>query len=559
MSFVERHGSAVAVILFLAVAVAGVLARPLLPVDETRYLAVAWEMRHGGHWLVPRLNGEIYHHKPPLLFWLINLVWTFTGVSDFAGRLVGPAFGAGAIVATSALARRLWPEDGGIGGRAALALGGTLAFTLYAGLTMFDSMLALATVLGMMVLARPGRRAWVWLGMALAFGAFAKGPVILIHLVPAALLAPLWTRERWGAAALRLVKAVGLGLALVAVWLVPALIAGGEEYTRAVLWTQSAGRMASSFAHERGVWFFLPLLPILVWPWIWAPALWSALRRASLRADRGLRLCAVWGAATFVLFSLISGKQVHYLLPALPAAALVVARLLPRDAPARLAGIVPLAFGAALVALWLGFGPEDLHGQVSPDLGLAVTGVLFVGLAALAWFVRGPGVAVLAPAFVLLVNLAFAVGSLGALYDGRPVAAAIGPHDGEIAFIGDYEGEFSFAARLRKPVMALAAGEAEGWLAAHPGGVLLGDLDGKHPAGAPAAVFPWNAGRLGLWAGSGDVGVGGIEADGDDVVHGGGAEGGGVEAVDGKALPAEGDLHPDDGAVEGNVGNSPDQ
>jgi 4-amino-4-deoxy-L-arabinose transferase-like glycosyltransferase len=31
--------------------------RPLLPVDETRYLSVAWEMWLGGNWLVPHLNG----------------------------------------------------------------------------------------------------------------------------------------------------------------------------------------------------------------------------------------------------------------------------------------------------------------------------------------------------------------------------------------------------------------------------------------------------------------------------------------------------------------------
>lgn len=555
MKVVERHGTAIAVAVFLVVAVAGILARPLLPVDETRYLAVAWEMREGGHWLVPRLNGEIYHHKPPLLFWLINLVWAFTGVSEFAGRLVGPAFGAGAIVATAALARRLWPEDAGLGGRAALALAGTLPFTLYAGLTMFDSMLALATVVGMAALVRPGPRAWVWLGCALAFGAFAKGPVILIHLVPAALSAPLWTGERWGAAALRLLKAVGLGLGLVCVWLVPALVTGGEEYARAVLWTQSAGRMAASFAHERGVWFFLPLLPVLLWPWIWSGGLWAGLRRASLRADPGLRLCAVWGGATLVLFSLISGKQVHYLIPALPAAALVVARVLPRGAGARAAGVVPLLLGGALVAFWLGLGPAKVHAQVSPDLGLAGVGLLLVGLAALGWWLRGPAVALLAPALVLLVDLAFVVGSLGQLYDARGVAAAIAPHDGAIAVVGDYEGEFSFAARLRRPVTVLASGAAEGWLAGHPGGVLLADLGRAHPAAEPRAVLAYNARRLGLW--SGDEGVGGVEADGDGVADGGGAEGGGVEGVEGEPLGADRDPQAHDGAVEGHVLDAP--
>src|SRR5690606_19107016 len=114
MTVVERHGTAIAVAVFLGVAVAGVLARPLLPVDETRYLAVAWEMRTGGHWLVPRLNGEIYADKPPLLFWLINLVWSVTGVAEFSARLVGPAFGAATIAATAALARRLWAGQAGV-------------------------------------------------------------------------------------------------------------------------------------------------------------------------------------------------------------------------------------------------------------------------------------------------------------------------------------------------------------------------------------------------------------------------------------------------------------
>src|SRR6218665_1598985 len=40
-----------------------------LPVDETRYLAVAWEMWDRGSFLLPLLNGEPYAHKPPLLFW----------------------------------------------------------------------------------------------------------------------------------------------------------------------------------------------------------------------------------------------------------------------------------------------------------------------------------------------------------------------------------------------------------------------------------------------------------------------------------------------------------
>ena len=37
-----------------------VISRPILPVDETRYLSVAWEAHQRGDYLVSHLNGEPY-------------------------------------------------------------------------------------------------------------------------------------------------------------------------------------------------------------------------------------------------------------------------------------------------------------------------------------------------------------------------------------------------------------------------------------------------------------------------------------------------------------------
>ena len=53
--------------------------RPLLPIDETRYLSVAWEMWLRHDWLVPHLNGSPYPDKPPFLFWGILLGWRVFG------------------------------------------------------------------------------------------------------------------------------------------------------------------------------------------------------------------------------------------------------------------------------------------------------------------------------------------------------------------------------------------------------------------------------------------------------------------------------------------------
>lgn len=72
---------------------ASTFVRPILPVDETRYLTVAWEMWRTGDWRVPHLNGVPYDHKPPLLFWLIQAGWWMGGVSEAWPRLIGPLCG----------------------------------------------------------------------------------------------------------------------------------------------------------------------------------------------------------------------------------------------------------------------------------------------------------------------------------------------------------------------------------------------------------------------------------------------------------------------------------
>lgn len=493
---------------FAAVAVFGVLARPLMPVDETRYLAVAWEMRLHGDWIVPHLNGQPYSHKPPLLFWLINLVWSVTGVSVTTARLVAPAFGVAAIWATSRLAASLWPEDAGVGGRAAMILAGLAVFSIFAGLTMFDAMLALAVICGVRALAGGGEtwRAWAGFGAALAFGALAKGPVILVHLVPIALAAPLWAgltlRRTLGGLALGL----GIGLGLVGLWLVPALAGGGPAYREAVLWTQSAGRMAESFAHARPWWFFLAMVPVLLWPFGWSVPLWRKIAALDWRGERGLRLALVWAGSALVLFSLMSGKQTHYLLPTLPAAALIFARAMRGEAvTARLAALPLAAIGLGCLAAAVGLGGRSAV-IFSPSWVMVLAGAICLGLAALAAThrVRGGGLALLGLGATGVVNLVFLLGAPGRIYDPAVVAAWVADADpAGIAVIGeDYNGEFTFAARLTAPVTVLDEQDADSWLAADPARRLVARLDRDHPSRPPLVTMTYRARPYGVWGGA---------------------------------------------------------
>ena len=73
--------------LLLALIILGLLSavaiflRPLTPIDETRYVGVAWEMWLRGDFLLPIKNGAPYSHKPPLMIWLFQAGWAAFGVN----------------------------------------------------------------------------------------------------------------------------------------------------------------------------------------------------------------------------------------------------------------------------------------------------------------------------------------------------------------------------------------------------------------------------------------------------------------------------------------------
>ena len=103
----DLYGPYILLAILFAVAV---LLRPALPIDETRYLSVAWEMFLQKQYAVLSLNFQPYHHKPPMLFWLINAMWEMFGVSRSAALI--PIFAASASVMflTQKIVKELIPE-----------------------------------------------------------------------------------------------------------------------------------------------------------------------------------------------------------------------------------------------------------------------------------------------------------------------------------------------------------------------------------------------------------------------------------------------------------------
>src|SRR5690348_17065949 len=191
-----------------------VLFLPALPIDETRYLAVAWEMRLHGDFLVPHLNGAPYSDKPPLLFWLINVGWFALGMQAWSVRVGVLAASFASLYLFERLVRRLDP-DAALAQRAALVLAGIIYFALFSSAIMFDVVLTtcvLVALHGALDLdAQRWRRGTSILALGIGLGVLAKGPVVLLDAGMVLVFGPIWSetarahRGRWYAC-------VGLGV-----------------------------------------------------------------------------------------------------------------------------------------------------------------------------------------------------------------------------------------------------------------------------------------------------------------------------------------------------------
>lgn len=469
---------------------AGLAARPAWPIDETRYLAVAWEMWGRGDLLVPHLNGSPYSDKPPLLFWLIVAGWRLFGVSEWWARLVPSLFALGSLLLTARLARRLWPGREDVAHAAPLLLLGTLFWSFFSTILLFDMLLvffALVAISGAVAAARGDGRGWIAVSLGIALGILSKGPAILLPVLPVVLTAPAWSPgvrgTRWY---LRAVAAILAGMALALAWAIPAARSGGPAYGSAILWGQTAGRLTRAFAHPRPVWWYLPFLPLLAFPWWLWPSAWRRPAGRGILRDGGVRLCAIWAGAVFLAFSLISGKQVYYLLSLLPPVALLSAWLLPapETAPRRrqLAFLAAayLLLGAVL-AFARPFGEElGLPGWLAslpPAAGLFP----LVGAAALFFPPPRTRAAVLervaAASVLTLAGMLWDIGRAArSTYDVTPIAHYLNRLESEghpLAHAGRYHGEYQFAGRLKRPLEVVEPGDADGWLARHPGGYVV--------------------------------------------------------------------------------------
>ena len=326
--------------------------RPLSDPDEGRYAVVALDMLRSGDWVTPHLNGLPFFHKPPLYYWLAASGFAVFGVHEWVARL--PSM-LGAWMAAMSLFLLVRRYVGAADGKAAALVFVTAPLVyLAAQYANMDMLLAgcvtACTVCAWVATVEAGRdRPWrMWMacaGVCAGLGFLAKG---LIGIVLPGMVWCIWLiwERRWRQWWLPLYPPVWLGLWMVAApW---ALLAQHRfpQFFHYFFVTQHFQRYTETgFNNPQAWWFYLAVIALAGLPWtaagllaalkIWrsnkgtVPAVFGAQHRWAQSAMHSLdRYMLVWFAVVVGFFSVPHSKIVGYILPALPALAYGIARVL---------------------------------------------------------------------------------------------------------------------------------------------------------------------------------------------------------------------------------------
>jgi len=286
-----------------------------------------------GNWLTPHAPDELPLNKPPLTYWLIGVSYKLFGMNYGSARL--PSVLAGLLVLAIVYSLSLRLE----GRRAALIAIGVLVsspvFLSFARMAMSDMLLtlcvtaSLACFISTLTEREHPSNSLIWLGyVALGLGVLAKGPLALVLVGVPIGLEMGFRRKLADIKKLRMLPGSVVFLLIAAPYFVVVYARLGAEPLRFFFLSENVQRFTGQVygASGRSVWYVLAAFLSAFAPWslLLPVILWFAWRRRS-HTSIEVRPIYLWLGCTIVLFSLSSFKLDYYLLPAMPAAALIIA------------------------------------------------------------------------------------------------------------------------------------------------------------------------------------------------------------------------------------------
>jgi 4-amino-4-deoxy-L-arabinose transferase-like glycosyltransferase len=525
-----------ALFFFWLVVYGGSLFRPTLLDDaDSVHAEAAREILVRKDWVTLHVNGIRYLEKAPLLYWMMAGSFRVFGVHDWSARLPLALAALALMFSIYFLGRRFFGAAAGFWA----ALASCLAFGPYI-FTRFlipDLLVALWFVLSLgfflLTFEKEQPTRWACWGFAAccALNVLSKGLIGLVFPFAAIGIYLLLSRQLRHVLRMRPVSSTAVFLLLAAPWhIVAGLRNPAQGSVRGFFWFYFVNEHFLRYLNKRVPRDYdtVPLLLfwglVLVWLFPWSAFLPQALaeaplfRRESWSASAAARAKVVLflGAFFVILFFSFSTRQEYYVLPALPALALLIGSAMAEEeaspttyafrrwanACSALLAIVGLLACGAMVPLALASGPAvpggdiadllhsapaesqqyalslghflDLNRRVMPlfRTPLLLFGISLFAGAALNWYLRRRGrsdlgnwsLALMSAGLLIAVHLALV--TFSPILTSQPLADAISRayRPGDILELnGEYEGGSTLNYYTGHPVRILNGRSANLW------------------------------------------------------------------------------------------------
>jgi 4-amino-4-deoxy-L-arabinose transferase-like glycosyltransferase len=320
--------------------------------DEPRYAWIARDMQESGDWVTPRLYDKPWFEKPPLYYWGAALSFKFFGINEASARLPSAISALLATLALAWLALRLYGAEtarwlllllpttvGMIGFSHAAATDMPFAATLTIAMVFAAQLLKLAAPSASQ--SHNGAPAQGFLrsftsftsflfGFFLGLAVLAKGPAAIILSGGAVLLWAVFTK-RWRDAFRCLHPVAIASFCLTAVPWYILCARRNPDFFRIFIIEHNFNRfLTPQFQHIQPLWYYVPILLIAFLPWtplLVVSGFFGTLKfwhERKLAPATTLFFC--WSLFCFFFFSLSKSKLPGYILPAVPAIGILLAR-----------------------------------------------------------------------------------------------------------------------------------------------------------------------------------------------------------------------------------------
>ncbi len=316
----------------------------LVGADEPRYAQVAREMLSRHDWITPTLQGQAWLEKPVLYYWQAMFSFRLGGMTSQMARIPSALDASLLVAVIYFFLRRFYPGSEVDGAVITASSAGIIAFARAAATDM-----ALAATLSIALLAW---YAWYEAGQAnlttadkrsylaifyvfLALGTLAKGPVapafaaIIIFIFCMCLKDWSQLKQTFWA------PGIALYLVVVLPWYVAVQLRNPEFFRVFILQHNLARFSQDVYHHRQPFWFYGPVFLLAMLPWSFVLLVTVVVRLRDILARRKNRFSYprfswqiflfVWMTIPIAFFSVSQSKLPGYILPSVPAGALLIA------------------------------------------------------------------------------------------------------------------------------------------------------------------------------------------------------------------------------------------